>query len=263
MTFDFGNTPESEAFFDRHPKFFDTFERLMLLGNKFFGRVSPAKDHAEDVCFCLGHTCRDDYIEILFLAANGYGTGASKLLRGLYERAVTIAHIARHPEKVDQFIHFAAIQEYRAMEAALEIVDEKGFNEAFAPSASVASIRQLYDRFRAEFPGRAASWDVGLNKMAKALGDPYDKYYLSSYTIPNFHVHATLASALDGTPKEIRAERNIQNADFALFNATACLLFVMREQNNLFHLGLEAEIEGCERDVIDVFVPFKAEKRAH
>lgn len=85
-TFEFSETPQTEAFFARHPKFYPAFERLMDLANRCFARASGAKNHAQDVCFSLGHTCRDDYMEILFLVSNGYGTGASKLL-GAYTNA--------------------------------------------------------------------------------------------------------------------------------------------------------------------------------
>ena len=84
------------AFFDRNPKFRPAFERLMALANRCFGRAIHPKDRAEDVCFDLGHTCRADYLEILFLAVNGFGIAASKLLRGLYERAVALAYIVKH-----------------------------------------------------------------------------------------------------------------------------------------------------------------------
>jgi hypothetical protein len=92
------------------------------------------------------------------------------------------------------------------------------------------------------------------SQAAADLGDPYDKYYLGSYPIPKFQVHATYASAFDGTPEDIRGKRNIQNADFALLNASACLLFAMREQNKLFGLNLDEELEACEKDVVGFFV---------
>ncbi len=91
VVFEFGQTTESEAFFDRNPKFYPAFERLGALINKCFGRPIQAKNRTEDVCFSLGETCREDFIEILFLATNGYATGESKLLRGLYGRAVALA----------------------------------------------------------------------------------------------------------------------------------------------------------------------------
>jgi hypothetical protein len=180
MQFEFGETDQANAFFDRNPKFYPAFERLMALANRCFGRASGAKNHAQDVCFCLGHTCRDDYAEILFLVANGYGTGASKLLRDLYERVVTLSYIAKHPEKADRFLHFAAIQEYRAMKSALKIVTEKQFNESFGEATTVARMTELYERFRPEFPGRALSWDISLISMVEDVGDPFDKYHVGS-----------------------------------------------------------------------------------
>ena len=53
MEFEFGETRESEAFFDRNPKFMPVFERLMRLGNLCFGRQMKPKNRAEDVCFGL------------------------------------------------------------------------------------------------------------------------------------------------------------------------------------------------------------------
>ena len=95
MEFEFGETRESEAFFDRNPNLMATFERLMELANKCFGRQLEPKSRAEDVCFGLGHASRQDFLEVIFLAVNGYGSAASKIVRGLDERALTVAYITR------------------------------------------------------------------------------------------------------------------------------------------------------------------------
>jgi hypothetical protein len=57
--------------------------------------------------------------EIVFLAVNGYGNGASKLLRGLYERAVTLTYLIKFPEKVERFERFAIIPEYKPISLKL------------------------------------------------------------------------------------------------------------------------------------------------
>jgi hypothetical protein len=99
--FEFGDSQECDAFFKRNPKFYPAFERLMTLANKCFGRTFHPKTRLEDVGFDLGHTCCADYGEILFLAVNGFGRAASKLLRGQFERAVGLAYIIKHPEKAE------------------------------------------------------------------------------------------------------------------------------------------------------------------
>jgi hypothetical protein len=77
MEFEFGETRESEAFFDRNPKFMPAFLRLMEVANKYLGNRAQPKNPVEKVCFGLGHACRQDFLEVVFLAVNGYGVGAS------------------------------------------------------------------------------------------------------------------------------------------------------------------------------------------
>src|SRR4051812_38159949 len=76
VTFEFGNTDASKAFFQQNPKFFPVFERLMVLGNKCLAQQRQPKNRLEDIGFGLAHTCQEDFLEILFLAVNGYGNGA-------------------------------------------------------------------------------------------------------------------------------------------------------------------------------------------
>jgi hypothetical protein len=55
-------------------------------------------DGPEDrTVFVLGRLCMEDFFEIIQLAGNGYGFGALKLVRSLYERAVTMAFLSGQP----------------------------------------------------------------------------------------------------------------------------------------------------------------------
>jgi hypothetical protein len=86
MEFEFGETQESNAFFGRNPNFMAVFERLIRLANTCFARQPKPKNRAEDVCFGWGHACRQDFLEVVFRAANGYGNGSSKLIRTMRPR---------------------------------------------------------------------------------------------------------------------------------------------------------------------------------
>ncbi len=81
MDFEIGQSDKADAFFHRHPNFWNVFERLMTLSNKTFGRKCEYKNQAEAVMFSLGQTCREDCLEVAFLAIHGLSTGATKLLR--------------------------------------------------------------------------------------------------------------------------------------------------------------------------------------
>ena len=129
------------------------FERLMNLANKRFGRQPKVESQMQDICFSLGHTCREDYMEVLFLALNGYATGAQKLVRGLYERAVVLAYIIKRPEKAERFLRFAAIQEFKLLNAALQVRTEEEFDQVMKPKSSAAEIRTSYEEVRPAIPG--------------------------------------------------------------------------------------------------------------
>jgi len=269
IDFHWGATPESEAFFARNPKFHDAFERLMALSNKTLGRKYIAEDLLQHIAFNLGEACRMDFLEVSFLAVHGFGIGASKLVRGLYERAVALAYMIKHPEKADRFVKYGAIQEYKIMLPAVELVGEEEFDRKVAGTTSVAQIKELRDKFKPEFQvetckkcgtkATAFSWDQnGIKAQAHDVGSPYTKLYLSAYAIPNLHVHASLASAMrehDKKPDRMRAEQRRKEADFALMNARAVMLMVIRSQNDLYSLDLTKEIEECEKDWVLVWAP--------
>jgi hypothetical protein len=263
VDFEFGETVQSNAFLDRNPKVLPAFERLAALTNKCLVRNSQTQNRTEDICFDLGHTCRQDFLEILFLAANGYGIAASKILRGLYERAVTLAYIVNHPEKAERFFRFAAIQEHKAVNAARAVVSQEEFDKVITPEMA-EQIRKSYEEIKPEFQvtrchecgdkGTAFSWDIDFASMVRDVGERFQKFYLGAYVIPNLHVHATFASSQPKRPteKEI-AEINRRDGEFALLNATSIVLLALRAEDTLFALNLNDDIEACEHDVSDVW----------
>ncbi len=262
MDFEFGETSQSRAFFGRNPKFLPAFEQLMTTSNKCFGRQIIPRNRLEDVVFWLGHRCRQDFLEVAFLAVNGYGTAASKTLRGLYERAVVLAYMIDDPSKAERFVRFAAIQEHRALEAALKVVTEEEFDRAMERTSSTSQIREFYKKVKPEFQTTLCkkcgtsrtqnTWDLDVASMAHKVGDPFDKCYLIAYTIPNFDIHATLASAFGGPDKTIEREGGTRDAEVFLFTATHLLILTMRSQDELFSLNLALEIDTSERNLAEM-----------
>jgi hypothetical protein len=262
-TFEFGDTDRSRQFFARHPEFINSLAKLIEVSNKVFGRPIAAKNRLEDVGFWLGHTCRSDFIEILFLCVNGYAGAATKLLRGLYERAVTLAYLERYPDKAERFVRYAAIQEHRAMVAALSVVSEEQFNEAMSAEYSTSKMRERHELIKKEFQTTDCqkcgtkrtqpSWDVDFATMVKRVNEPLSRLYLTCYAIPNLSVHATLSSAFqDEPPDGIQSGRkrtSDQDSEFALLSATIILFEVLRIQNRLFTLGLETAINESDGDM--------------
>src|SRR6266567_6867164 len=149
MVLDFGNTPESIAFFQRHPHFHHALECLIDVSNKCFGPQHP-KFQLEEVCLRLGVTCRVDFSEVLFLAVNGHAIGATKLLRGLYERAVTLAYLLKYPAKVKRFVAYAAINEHKLIQEARKLTSDTEIDAALSKD-SIADIEQRYHQYKTQF----------------------------------------------------------------------------------------------------------------
>lgn len=179
--FEIPDTLQSRTFAARNPQFIAAIPKIFETANKCFGRDPRSKNSLERVCFWLGHTCRQDFLEIVFLAVNGYGAGATKILRSLYERAVTIAYLIQKPDKVERFLQFAAIQENRAMKAALRQMSEDQIDAAMDPENRVAEVHKRYEQYKGTFEATACevcgvktppSWDLDLVSMVRHVGEP-------------------------------------------------------------------------------------------
>ncbi|NTU73646.1 hypothetical protein HGB07_05795, partial [Candidatus Roizmanbacteria bacterium] len=95
-----GFPQEWGAFFQRHPAWLDVHKNLHQVLEDLFIRVVKLESPAENLIFFIGRLCVEDFNETFLLAGNGYGFGSHKILRGLYERVVTMAYLAINQDEV-------------------------------------------------------------------------------------------------------------------------------------------------------------------
>jgi hypothetical protein len=154
---------------------------------------------ADRVVFGLGRIIADDFGEVLALSGNGYGIGAYKILRGMYERLVTAAYIAKNPAEARFFIEDDAIKKWKLWQQAIEVMPDL---KDSVPKEKTDALEAEYKRVKAKRaesiyktcgqPKSQEAWTrVDLASMAKQIDINLSALYGACYLTPTFHSHAT------------------------------------------------------------------------
>lgn len=272
-TIRFGYPAEWERFKTRHGLFLEKHRDLLQLVSAVFDRSWLSREAIDRVVFLLGRTCLEDFSELVLLCGNGYGIGASKLLRGMFERALTTRHLHDHPEAVDAFLDFYWISEMKRTRAL-----DRNIGKDWIPDDARMRIEEEYARVKPTFVGAPCttcgarqtghSWTT-LDLVSMAEQYPlYRQLLVPAYTVPTQQIHSSAANFLvrgtansegiefDGGPKK-------QEADVALFCAHHILIDVLELQIEHFSLDtLNAQLEACRTDASHVWEAHEFRRQA-
>jgi hypothetical protein len=116
----FGVQEEWSAFGSRHKVFLERFTNLRSAIDCAFAGDRPLSEPIDKFIFLFGRICAEEFFEILLCCGNGYGFAAQKLLRSLYEKAVTLAYLHQNPEQLDDFIDYHHVASYKLARAVKE-----------------------------------------------------------------------------------------------------------------------------------------------
>ena len=228
--------------------------------------VLAAEDRykADISSFMMARIAVDDFSELLTLASNGWGNGAMKTLRGMYERVVTSAYVALFPEVSRSFVESTWTHQWKMWKRAVQLKPD------IADGVSQETIEELQQR-AAEAQARheesickkckqlihVHAWTkVDLETMAKKVDEklaelnlPYGSladYYLRCYLQPTAIAHATGTSVnerfeqVDGQwtyKMDSSRERRL-----AMMFGHAILLLLLGRQIQHFCYGLDDQL---------------------
>ena len=108
----------------RHPKLNDALVRLQATLQQALCRelqVTPDKRALQIAVFGLAHQAADDFYDVVLLGTPGYGIGAQKLIRPLYERVVSALYLIEHPDEVQDFNDYADIDAWHVITNAKRV----------------------------------------------------------------------------------------------------------------------------------------------
>ena len=177
----FGFPDEWAKFQERFPDFLKAFDALAETMNKVRVRTfAPANHPVDETVFFLSSLVFEDFTEVWVMAGNGLGTGALKVLRGMYERAVTAAYISRFPDEAKQFWKFGHIAHHKVLHHAKELHGQP-YLESVLGSDHCKEAEEEYQKVKPDFQktrckkckttGTMMSWsEYDLATMAKKAG---------------------------------------------------------------------------------------------
>jgi hypothetical protein len=202
-----GTVPEEiKHFNERHTLFVERFANIKAALDTAFTRTVQSLNLVDPVIFYLGRLCIEDFNEILVLCANGYGYGASKLIRGMFERAVTGLFLHFHPDEVQAFLDFYWVSQRKEM---------NNLKESFGPTAiseeASKEIEEHYRKVVSQFEITACAkcktkrinhtWSkfdlVAMTKDVQTQSKiAMQKFVFEAYLRPLRYAHSTIAALL-------------------------------------------------------------------
>jgi hypothetical protein len=259
----FGFPEEWAAFQEQHTKFLASFEALAETINHVKVRTFEPKSPTDDTVFFLGSLVSEDFTEVWLMAGNGLGTGALKVLRGMYECAVTAAYISRFPNEAERFWKYGAIAHRKVLNHMKELYGVP-YLESVLGADHMKGVEQEYQKVRDDFKEMLCkqcnrtremiSWSkLGLPAMAKKAGYGLEHCYYNGYVIPTQQQHSTVLAVTSRLKLQADGtffDNSVQKVYAALAIRTAhiVILKMLRVENSYFGLGLDAEISQREAE---------------
>jgi hypothetical protein len=265
---EYGYPEEWAAFSNSHQEFLKRFKNITNAMEIAFVRVQKTTNSLEKVIYFQGRLIVEEFMEILLLCGNGYGIGAQKLVRGMYERAVTARYLMEHPEEVDNFLDFHRVTDHKFLNA----VEQSMGSNIFSPQQA-EQIRKDFAGVKAQFEVSDCkvcgttrmnhTWSkvdvVSMARMTKNLWP----FVMPGYYLPMRELHSTTGAIFSRLDSQAAAkdeglifdgESQRDRAHTALFTAHIILLDTLDLQREFFKITeLEPVMQTCLADYTEVW----------
>ncbi len=238
----------------------DFEKRLSVLLNSLkslTNRTVMTSTPADRIVFAFAQIAVEDFLEILVLCRAGYGIGALKSLRSLYEHAVTQSYISKEPAEAERFLDYHPINQGKVLNQARELGQLEMFGLS---SVQLADIDEAYREAKGHYQETACkkckttrtqiSWSkLSLVEMARKADKFLHDMCTALYLFPTFHTHATVPAVLSrvqlgehaGFKSNIEAQS--EHVTSALIGGHNLILKVFDTTNTHFSLGMNSELE--------------------
>jgi hypothetical protein len=217
--------------------------------------------------YFFGRIVLEDFMEITLVCYHGYGVAASKLVRSMYEYAITLRYLREHPDEAETFLAYHLVQQEKLIARLIETFGEDILEAEFVADARrrAADVKEDFMVPVCEHPGAKLRLNHTWNKldfvaMAKKAGD-LGKLIVPGYYMPLRHAHPTFGGLTERLEivddhMSLKAEAQPEIADRSLMTAHNCILDALNVQSEHFKIKeLEDVMQVCYRDFLRVWSP--------
>src|SRR6266702_415935 len=197
----YGFPEQWQEFNTRNYKFIAKIENLTNLVDASCNELPEQQEPIDRALSVMSQLCVEDFLEILLLAGNGYGIAAQKILRGLYERAVTMVYLSKHHEELDTYMNFYYISQQKIRRATLETHGPESMSQkVWEPiERKYEELKENYlitscEKCKTQRPNHTWS-KLDIVTMAKQTGE-LARLLVVGYLMPMSFAHATVHSML-------------------------------------------------------------------
>jgi hypothetical protein len=225
--------------FQKHEKFFSLTQSVGPTIDESFGVGMSEPMHK--VCRHLAKMVSNSLGAVLLLGLNGYGIDGIKIARSMFEAAVTVAYLRKHPKEFDDYFDFhflVGMKRHRYMEKYapehLKRVTPKTVAEYKEGYARVVPRFTVKDRVRGRWSKKSFS------QICADLG--IAEHYLSFYAFSSDIIHANISGVMaqadrepgvldvDIAPSEGFVEMALHTAHFAFVLAASEYIAMARPE---------------------------------
>ena len=117
----FGMLEAQDDFSRRHQEMLKEYPKIRAAQDRAISSATKRMKVMDDkVIYFLARQVFEDFDEVLLLCGNGLSTGALKILRGMFERTVTICYLQKHPEDIGLYYKYYYVRRRKEINAVLQ-----------------------------------------------------------------------------------------------------------------------------------------------
>jgi Family of unknown function (DUF5677) len=209
--------------------------------------IAPLSGQMEDLARQIALTVANSMESVLLLVCNGCGVDALRIARTMFEAAVTISYLYKHPELVQDYIDFLWVIRKKNYDHLLQL--PAGRARRVAPER-VREMLARYEQVKGRFTDKKGrirnSWcKASLRKMAEGI--EAEAMYGGIYPFGSSMTHTDVLALLAGADKsdDVEPVPSGANLSLALQKAVVSYAMTLLGLDKIANLGHGENLEAA------------------